>query len=116
MNMVDSITLENVGDDHEQVGDEMKGSIQRWLDAEWMEQEIHVKMAESCKISYVQARNDGIDDLMAIMVKVADDLHSKWEEYDKDAFVNNWDIANYVSDYLTSRTGSERCECSAKIH
>lgn len=115
--MVDSITVESLGDDHEKVGEEMKGSIQRWLDAEWMEQEVHVKMGESCKRSYIKCREEGHDDLMTIMVTIADDLQEDWYElYDADAFVNNWDIANYVSDYLTALSGSETCECSSKIH
>lgn len=111
-----SISLESISDDHEQIGSDMGGSITRWLDAEWMPQQIHIDMAESCRRSYVECRIKGEDDLMAIMVKVAGDLEMDWDKYDKDAFVNNWDIANYVSDYLTSLTGSEQCECSAKIH
>ena len=49
------------------------------------------------------------------MVKVADDLNKNWSEYDKDAFVNGWDIGNYVADYLTNRLGDECSSCSAKI-
>ena len=50
-----------------------------------------------------------------VMVKVADDLNKNWSEYDKDAFVNGWDIGNYVADYLTNRLGDECSSCSAKI-
>ena len=49
------------------------------------------------------------------MVKVADDLNENWIEYDKDAFINAWDIGNYVADYLTNRLGNECSSCSAKI-
>ena len=61
-------------------------------------------------------------DLAAKMIaryraQVAEDLTAVWyEKYDADAFVNAWDVANYVSDYLTSEAGNESCECSAKIH
>ena len=52
---------------------------------------------------------------MAIMVKVAEDLEANWREYDKDAFVNAWDVGNYVADYLNDRIGTEECGCSSKI-
>jgi len=31
------------------------------------------------------------------MMSVAGDLEANWAEYDDDAFVNAWDIGNYVS-------------------
>ena len=52
---------------------------------------------------------------MDIMMQVSSDLESNWRQYDKDAFVNAWDIGNYVSDYLTQRSGNEGCECSSQI-
>lgn len=114
--MVESLSLELMGDNHEEVGVDLAGSVQRWLDAEWMPQDVHVKMGESCKLSYVQCRKEGESDLMAIMMQVADDLSEDWGQYDKDAFVNAWDVSNYVSDYLTSKSGVEGCECAARIY
>lgn len=115
--MVESLSLENkISDDHEKIGQELSGSIQRWLDAEWMPQEVHLKMAESCKQSYISCRQSGEADLMTIMTTTADDLTANWSEYHADAFVNAWDITNYVSDFLTSKTDIEDCDCSTKIH
>jgi len=114
--MVESISLDTLGENHEEVGAELAGSVQRWLDAEWMPQEVHVRMGESCQRTYQQCRQDGVGDLMAVMMQVADDLQEDWRQYDKDAFVNAWDVSNYVSDYLTSKTGVEGCECSARIY
>ena len=51
-----------------------------------------------------------------IMMSVAGDLEANWAEYDDDAFVNAWDIGNYVADYLMDRVGNEGCGCSAKIY
>lgn len=125
LSMVDSIALDSESSllagitDHEQVGQEMAESVQRWLDAEWMPQDIHVKMGESCKRSYVKCRTDlNTDDLMTIMMQVAQDLEEHWntDGYSKDAFVNAWDVANYVSDYLTAKSGIQGCEYNAKIH
>ncbi|EEC46245.1 predicted protein [Phaeodactylum tricornutum CCAP 1055/1] len=114
--MVQSVSLETLSDNHEEIASELSGSVQRWLDAEWMEQEVHVRMAESCKRSYLDCRERGEADLMAVMVQVADDLTENWRQYDKDAFVNAWDVSNYVSDYLSAKTGIEGCECSSTIH
>ena len=50
------------------------------------------------------------------MMKVSDDLEANWAEYDNDAFVNAWDIGNYVADYLMDRIGNEGCGCSATIY
>lgn len=112
---VESISLESLTD-HEKEGTLLSESIARWLDIEWMPQEIHAKMGESAKRSYIKARNEGDGEMMSIMMSVADDLEANWmEEYDKEAFNNPWDVANYVSDYLTKRSGSEACECSSEI-
>jgi len=81
-----------------------------------MPQEVHVRMGASAKKSYMQCREAGDDDLMAIMTSIADDLAVNWDEYDADAFINAYDIANYASDYLVQLSGSEGCECSAKIY
>ena len=115
---VDTIRLDGLGDDHEQVGADLGASVQRWLDAEWMPQEIHAQIGESCAASYVICRRDkNTDDIMTIMTQVADDLTKVWfEKYDADAFVNAWDVSNYVSDYLTNVSGNEGCECSTPVH
>lgn len=118
LKMVESITLETLNDNHEEVGQEMADSIIRWLDSEWMPQPVHIAMANRCKETYIKYRTGGETDLMAMMTYIADDLNANWKEYNKDAFVNAWDISNYVSDYLTSKRDGdiEQCECSSKIY
>jgi hypothetical protein len=113
---VQSISVANMGDNHEAVGEDLAGSVQRWLDAEWMPQEVHVQMGQSCKRTYMTCREEGEVDLMALMMQTADDLTENWGQYDKDAFVNAYDISNYVSDYFTAKSGVEGCECLTKIH
>jgi hypothetical protein len=80
-----------------------------------MPQEVHVKMGESAKASYITMREAGKDDIMDIMMEISTTLDKNWQEYDKDAFVNAWDIGNYASDYLVQRSGNEACECSSQI-
>jgi hypothetical protein len=113
---VESISVENMGDNHEEVGADLAGSVQRWLDAEWMPQEVHVRMGQSCQRTYCKCRAEGEADLMAVMMQIADDLQEDWGQYDKDAFVNAYDISNYVSDYFTAKSGVEGCECATKIY
>jgi len=115
---VASLNLEGtqIGTNHEQVGEELAQSLCRMLDSEWMPQEVHRKMGQVVKETYIECRESNEADLMHIMTTVADNLSEKWQEYDAEAFVNAWDIANYVSDYLTVQTGEEGCECTQKIY
>ncbi len=54
---------------------------------------------------------------MNVMTQVVDDLNKNWSLYDKDAFVNAWDIGNYVSDYLHLRIDpTNSCGCSVIIY
>lgn len=112
---VQLVSLEALGNDHEAVGETMAKSVAAWLDAEWMPQEIHVRMGMSVKSSYISCRGGGMDDVAQIMTQVTDDLYDRWSEYNADAFVNAWDVGNYVADYLIAKSGSETCGCSTKI-
>lgn len=72
-------------------------------------------MGMSAKQSYIKARLEGDEDLMSIMMKVIDDLNNDWDKYNADAFVNAFDIGNYVSDYLVQATGNEGCSCNTPV-
>lgn len=117
--MVESFDLKpytKLSEIHEDVGQELAESVQRMLDSEWMPQEIHRKIGQSVKKSYVQCRETGQSDLMTIMTTVADSLNERWDEFNADAFVNAWDVANYVSDWLTVNAGEPGCNCTQKIY
>lgn len=102
-------------DDHESEGTRLSRSVAGWLDREWMTQEVHVQMGEVCKQTYIRCRENGEVEIMSIMTEITDDLYADWKKFDKDAFVNAWDIGNYVSDYLHERVGAESCGCNAVI-
>lgn len=112
---VQTIDLEKMDDDHEKEGQLMAESIVRWLDIEWMPQQVHIDMAESAKRSYVQCREKNQSDVMDIMMQISTDLDENWAKYNDDAFINAWDIGNYCSDYLIKRSGSEGCGCASEI-
>jgi hypothetical protein len=111
---VEVMTLDDL-QDHEAEGKRLSASVAGWLDLEWMPQEIHIQIGERVKSSYIRARESGENEIMNIMTEVVDDLCANWKLYDKDAFVNAWDIGNYVSDYLHDRVGAESCGCNALI-
>lgn len=112
---VQLVSLTSLGTDHNAVGDAMARSVAAWLDVEWMPQEIHIKIGTSVKNSYIACRTRGIEEVAEIMTQVTEDLYDKWSEYNADAFVNAWDVGNYVADYLIAKSGSETCGCSTKI-
>jgi len=113
--MVESLTVATL-ENHEDTGSELSGSVQRWLDFEWMPQELHHKFGESCKASYIRCREAGTDDMMAILTTIVDDLNERWDEYNAEAFVNAWDIGNYATDFLTSKLDIDGCQCTSAIH
>mmetsp|Transcript_13811 Transcript_13811/g.33433 ORF Transcript_13811/g.33433 Transcript_13811/m.33433 type:complete len:151 (+) Transcript_13811:131-583(+) len=112
---IQTVSLESL-EDHEEEGMLMAESITKWLDDEWIPQEVHIQMAESAKKSYIACRESGQDDVMDILMAISNDLEASWQDYDADSFVNAWDIGNYASDYLIKRSGNEGCECSAAIY
>jgi hypothetical protein len=112
---VETVSLKSL-ENHEVEGKLLAESIAKWLDDEWMPQDVHVRMAESAKTSYITCREDGQDDVMDILMAISTDLDLNWAKYDDDAFVNAWDIGNYASDYLIKRSGNEGCECSSAIY
>ena len=105
----------DVLENHEEEGERMSKSIAGWLDLEWIPQEIHEQIGQSAKATYIRSRESGENEIMGIMTDVVDVLEKEWPKYNKDAFVNAWDIGNYVSDYLHTRVGVEDCGCHATI-
>ncbi len=83
-----------------------------------MPQHVHVLMAQSVQRSYLKCRQQQQEhDLMAIMMTIVNDMEPSWNAlYERDAFCNAFDIANYVADYLTQRAGLETCSCSHRIY
>mmetsp|Transcript_34105 Transcript_34105/g.81627 ORF Transcript_34105/g.81627 Transcript_34105/m.81627 type:complete len:165 (-) Transcript_34105:306-800(-) len=60
---VQLVSLEGLGDDHETVGESMATSLASWLDDEWIPQDVHMKMGNRAKETYVRCRTNGIDDV-----------------------------------------------------
>jgi hypothetical protein len=114
---VESFTLESISPDHDLVGQELADSLQKMLDTEWLPQDVHAEVAAQVRTTYITCRTNGEDDLMAIMMATASNLSDHWTaDWERHLFVNVWDVANYVSDYLTTKAGSDGCECKQTIY
>lgn len=105
LQMIETINLDSLDDDHEAEGTRLAESIAGWLDLEWCPQEVHAAIAEDAKQTYVKLRSRGEDCVSSIMHETAENLYANWDQFDKDAFVGPYDVANYVSDYLSVRSG-----------
>lgn len=116
LNAIEVPSLDALDDNHEKEAARLAQSISGWLDREWYPQEVHLQMATCVEKTFLKARSEGETEIMNVMTDVVDDLVKNWPKYDKDAFVNAWDIGNYVSDYLHLRLDPEGdCGCSANI-
>ncbi|KAJ1422457.1 hypothetical protein B484DRAFT_452362 [Ochromonadaceae sp. CCMP2298] len=86
----------------------LQQAIRKWLDEEWIVQDVHARMAEKVAQVYLEGRRQGMDDLGEVMLEVGTTLES-FEM--ADAFVSGWDVANKVSDLLMVRLDRELCAC-----
>lgn len=97
--------------DHQLDGRYLKESVIKWLDEEWIAQEVHKKLGEEVERIYVSNREKGVSDLGEIVMNTG----TAFESFDLgDAYVNSWDIANKVSDFLMVRLDREVC-CSGDL-
>ncbi len=87
----------------EEDGEYISASICKFLDEEWIKQDIHQKLGEECKALYIKGRKEGgIHDLGEMLMEIGSEL----EKFDMvDAYVGPWDVANTVSDLLMARLG-----------
>jgi hypothetical protein len=86
----------------------LQQAITKWLDDEWIVQEVHKKVGLKVAEVYLEGRQSGMDDLGEVMLEVGTTL----ESFDMaDAFVSGWDVANKVSDLLMVRLDRELCDC-----
>jgi hypothetical protein len=107
-NGVDLSSLTN----HNVDGTYLKESISNWLGNEYIPQKVHIKIGLEVEKIYKIKRTEGFNDLGDILMETGYGL----ESFDmEDAFVNAWDIANKVSDFLLLRMGRETCDCAGDL-
>lgn len=96
----------------ESEGEYLRASIKKWLDVEYIEQDVHAQLGEEVSRIYMDRRSNGVNDLGELLM----DIGTALESFDMgDAFVNGWDVANRASDFLMLRMERELCSCAGDI-
>ena len=110
----DGVSLKELTD-YEGDGEYLATSVTEWLNNEWIIQDCHASIGNLVKEKYIEGRlTEKINDLGEIMMYIGTGLETT-TDFMEDAFVNEWDIVNYVSDLLMKRMDRELCSCSELI-
>eukprot|EP00931_Biecheleriopsis_adriatica_P011932 TRINITY_DN113022_c0_g1_i1.p1 TRINITY_DN113022_c0_g1~~TRINITY_DN113022_c0_g1_i1.p1 ORF type:complete len:222 (+),score=41.54 TRINITY_DN113022_c0_g1_i1:66-731(+) len=83
--------------------------ITRYLDDEWMEQEVHQQIGEAVARLYAEAREKkGENDLVAVLASLSFGLKDMWKSAGFDeAFEGPVDVANRAAELLMLRMGKK---------
>ena len=106
--MEDGVCIEKLGVDS--VGVYLRTSVVSYLDREFIEQDVHQVIGSRVEELYVQGRREGVKDLGEMLMLVGTRLTDKTDI--SKSFLNEWDIANLVSDFLMVKLGRELCDCT----
>mmetsp|Transcript_62858 Transcript_62858/g.159585 ORF Transcript_62858/g.159585 Transcript_62858/m.159585 type:complete len:212 (+) Transcript_62858:83-718(+) len=82
--------------------------IRQYLDEEWLEQPIHLRIGEATSKLYGQSRAEGQNDLVGVLAEMSYGLKDMWkaEGFDE-SFEGPVDIANRAAEFLMLRIGKE---------
>lgn len=82
--------------------------ITRYLDDEWMEQDVHRRIGDAVAKLYADARASGEDDLIAVLASLSYGLKDAWRLSGFDeAFEGPVDVANRAAELLMLRMGKK---------
>lgn len=82
--------------------------IARYLDEEWVELPVHGTIGDTVGRLYMEARNAGDDDLIAVLSKISYALKDMWSAAGFDeSFEGPVDIANRAAEFLMLHQGRE---------
>jgi len=102
----------SVLDQLEADGRYLRIAIARWLDKEYIVQPVHAAIGRQVEDIYLRERRNGVTDLGEMLMQVG----AAMERFDMDnAFVNAWDVANRVADFLIVRMDRELCKCAGDL-
>ena len=89
--------------------------ITLWLDQDWIEREVHSKMGEQAASTVRRMLDSGDAGISSILFAVADDLASSNFPRLFESDVNEYDVANKVSDLLLQSMNVDVCCTTAPI-
>eukprot|EP00930_Biecheleria_cincta_P000867 TRINITY_DN10205_c0_g1_i1.p1 TRINITY_DN10205_c0_g1~~TRINITY_DN10205_c0_g1_i1.p1 ORF type:complete len:252 (+),score=28.71 TRINITY_DN10205_c0_g1_i1:46-801(+) len=82
--------------------------ITRYLDEEWMEQDVHRRIGDAVAKVYADARASGEDDLISVLASLSYGLKDAWRPSGFDeAFEGPVDVANRAAELLMLRMGKQ---------
>ena len=87
--------------------------ITLWLDQEWIERDVHREMGQQAAKSVKRMADSGDLGISSILFAVAEDLGAANFPRLFESDVNEWDVANKVSDLLLQSMNIELC-CTAE--
>ncbi|KAJ1473703.1 hypothetical protein T484DRAFT_3317679 [Baffinella frigidus] len=91
---------------YEELSAWLSEEVAQWLDDEWIERSVHRDIGSLAGKLIEEARRAGDQDVTTLMFAVADGM-AKFDFYESD--VNQFDVANKVSDLLLQSAGTDVC-------
>ena len=89
-----------------QEGKWLKTSLHKWLNEEFLPEQVNEEIAEKASQIYVRQRIEGENDLGSLVIAIVTEM----EAFDfSKSFYGEFAIANAVSDLLLDSLGIDRC-------
>ncbi len=89
-----------------QEGAWLTDALQRWLDRQFIPEDVNRKIAQRASQVYVRQRMEGEDDLGSIVIAIVVEMRS----FDfSNSFFGEFSVANSVSELLMDRLGIQPC-------
>ena len=89
-----------------QEGKWLKNSLHKWLDEEFLPEEVNEDIAEKASQIYIRQRMEGENDLGSLVIAIVTEMQAF--DFSK-SFYGEFAIANAVSDLLLDSLGIDRC-------
>ena len=107
-NVEDGVNISSLG--VEDVGAYLRTSLASYLDKEFIAQEVHAAIGKRVEELYISGRREGVCDLGEMLMLVGTRLTDTTDI--SKSFLNEWDLANLVSDFLMVKLDRELCACA----
>ena len=91
---------------HHQEGEWLKQTLHKWLDEEFIPEEINLEIANRASQIFVRQRLEGENDLGSLVIAIITEMQS----FDfTQSFYGEFAIANAVSDLILDSLGIDHC-------
>lgn len=90
----------------QQEGEWLQGVLLRWLDEEFLPEQVNQQIAQRAAQIFMRQRMEGEDDLGSLVIAIVTEMQAF--DFSK-SFYGEFAIANAVSDLLLESLGIDRC-------